>query len=284
MSQFAKLHVVTPVGPTYADPVIAIPYATNMPTISVDGVPVHYAESGSGERAIVFLHGGFGSSSELWERTLQALPPGWRGYAIDNFLRSGAPPDGYSVQSLARRVRGFVDALGLEKPVIGGHSMGGVVSQIAASNDPGRYGGVVLVCTGAVMTNHTLGRVLLQDLRDNGHANLREISAHWFRELPDDFFEGYVARAQTAPLAAMIDVQQSLLDTDCRPLLPKITAPTLVVFGAHDAGRTIDHADTLLAGIPNSRLARMPDSGHTPMVETPAAFDAALHAFLLETQ
>ncbi|MET0541096.1 MAG: alpha/beta hydrolase [Variovorax sp.] len=252
-----------------------------MPTISLDGVPVHYAEHGSGDRAVVFMHGGFGSSSELWERTLQALPAGWRGFAIDNFLRSAAPPDGYSVQALARRVRGFADAMGLHKPVIGGHSMGGVVSQLAASNDPDRYGGVVLVCTGAVMTNHTLGRVLLQDLRDNGHANLRAISAHWFRELPEGFFEGYVARAETAPLDAMIEVQQSLLDTDCRPLLPKISAPTLVVFGAHDAGRTIDHANTLLAGIPNSRLAHMPDSGHTPMVETPAAFDAALHDFLL---
>ncbi|MDB5885938.1 MAG: 3-oxoadipate enol-lactonase [Polaromonas sp.] len=251
-----------------------------MPTISVDGVPVHYAEHGKGERAAIFMHGGFGSSSELWERTLMALPPGWRGFAIDNFLRSAPPPDGYSVQALARRVRGFADAMDLDRPVIGGHSRGGVVSQLAASNDPERYGGLVLVCTGAVMTNHNLGRELLQNLRDNGHAHMREISAHWFRALPTDFFDGYVERACTAPLEAMIEVQQSLLDTDCRPLLGRITAPTLVVFGAYDAGRTIDHAETLLAGIPNSRLAHMPDSGHTPTVETPAAFDTALHAFL----
>ncbi|CAN5578822.1 hypothetical protein BH10PSE18_BH10PSE18_22620 [soil metagenome] len=251
-----------------------------MPIISVDGAAVHYAEHGQGERAVIFMHGGFGSSSELWARTIGALPAGWRGYAIDNFLRSEPPPDGYSVQALARRVRGFADALGLDRPVIGGHSMGGVVCQLAASSDPQRYGGVVLVCTGAVMTNHTLGRELLQDLRENGHAHMRGISEHWFRRVPEDFFDGYVARACTAPLQAMVDVQQSLLDTDCRPLLPRIAAPTLVVFGAHDAGRTIDHARTLLAGIPDSRLATMPDSGHTPMVETPADFDAALHAFL----
>ena len=251
-----------------------------MPIISIDGATVHYSEFGSGERAVVFMHGGFGSSSELWERMLAALPAGWRGYAIDNFLRSSPPPEGYSVQAFARRVRGFADAMGLDKPVIGGHSMGGVVSQLAASSDPDRYAGVVLVCTGAVMTNHDLGRALLKDLRENGYDNMRAVSANWFHTLPPDFFEGYVQRAMDAPLQAMIDVQQSLLDTDCRPLLPRITAPTLVVFGELDPGRTIDHAETLLAGIADSRLARMPGSGHSPMIETPAAFDAALHAFL----
>ncbi|QHI97832.1 alpha/beta fold hydrolase [Xylophilus rhododendri] len=251
-----------------------------MPIVTVDGVPVHYAAQGSGPRSIVFMHGGFGSSSELWKRTIAALPAGWRGYAIDNFLRSAPPPDGYSVQSLARRVRGFADALGLERPVIGGHSMGGVVTQLAASNDPERYAGAVLVCTGAVMTNHQLGHDLMAKLRETGYEHMREISSHWFRIVPADFFEGYVSRAMDAPLQAMLDVQQSLLDTDCRPLLPRIKAPTLVVFGAHDAGRTIEHAQTLLAGIPDSRLARMEDSGHSPMIETPADFDAALHAFL----
>jgi len=251
-----------------------------MPIIHLDGVPVHYAEHGRGPRAVIFMHGGFGSSSELWQRTMAALPAGWRGYAIDNFLRSSPPPQGYTVQALAQRVHAFADAMDLERPVIAGHSMGGVVCQLAASSQPERFGGMVLVCTGAVMTNHTLGRVLLQDLRENGYANMRETSAQWFHRLPQPFFDGYVQRANDAPLQAMIDVQQSLLETDCRPLLPRISAPTLIVFGHHDAGRTIDHAEMLKAGIPDSRIAHLTESGHTPMEETPEAFDAALHAFL----
>ena len=72
-----------------------------MPIIHLDGVPVHYAEHGRGPRAVIFMHGGFGSSSELWQRTMAALPAGWRGYAIDNFLRSSPPPQGYTVQALS---------------------------------------------------------------------------------------------------------------------------------------------------------------------------------------
>jgi pimeloyl-ACP methyl ester carboxylesterase len=254
-----------------------------MPVITLEGRRVHYAVHGSGAHAVVFLHGGFGSSSELWARTAQALPAGWRGYAIDNFLRSDAPPEGYSVRAFARRAGLFIDALGLERPVLAGHSMGGVVCQIAGIDHGVRLGGLVLVCTGPSMTNHELGRRLLANLARDGPDALRAISSHWFRRAPADFFAGYVERACAAPLSAMIAVQESMIATDLRPMLGRIRVPTLVVFGHYDTGRTRDHADALLAGIAGSRIAEMPESGHTPMLETPAEFDAAFHDFLRGT-
>jgi pimeloyl-ACP methyl ester carboxylesterase len=253
-----------------------------MPVISLEGRRVHYTATGSGERPVLFLHGGFGSSSELWARTAAALPAGWRGYAIDNFLRSDPPPDGYNVRAFARRAHAFIEALDLERPVLAGHSMGGVVCQIAGIDYSDRLGGLALVCTGPAMASHELGRRLLADLAREGPDALRAISAHWFRHAPEEFFAGYVERACAAPLSAMISVQESMLATDLRPQLAHISVPTLVVYGHHDTGRTRDHADALLAGIPRSRLAEMPDSGHTPMIETPQAFDAALHGFLRE--
>jgi pimeloyl-ACP methyl ester carboxylesterase len=253
-----------------------------MPFVEIDHARVHYAAHKSGQRAVIFLHGGFGSSSELWATTMAALPPGWSGYAIDNFLRSDAPPDGYNVNAFAKRTAGFIAALGLERPILVGHSMGGVVCQLTALLYPERVGGLVLTCTGAHMTNHNLARELLEELRRNGgdRDNLRAISANWFHRTPGAFFEGYVDRAASAPLRAMIDVQESLIATDLREKLPHIEAPTLVVFGAHDTGRTMDHAQTLLDGIPGSKLAAMKDSGHSPMVETPETYNAALREFL----
>ncbi|GGF50342.1 alpha/beta hydrolase [Azorhizobium oxalatiphilum] len=253
-----------------------------MPYVTVDGAKVHYAHRPGGPNPIIFLHGGFGSTSELWEDTMAALPPEWTGYAIDNFIRSDAPPDGYSVTAFARRVKGFCEALGLKRPVVGGHSMGGVVTQLVGATYPDLPGGLVLVCTGASMANHDLARQWLKQLADHGAepGTIRDISANWFRSAPEAFFEKYVALAETAPLQPMVDVQASLIDTDMRPRLGTIKAPTLVVFGAHDAGRTIDFAQTLTNGIPNARMVTMADSGHTPMAETPEVFDTALHAFL----
>ena len=45
-----------------------------MPIIHLDGVPVHYAEHGRGPRAVIFMHGGFGSSSEPVSYTHLTLP------------------------------------------------------------------------------------------------------------------------------------------------------------------------------------------------------------------
>jgi 3-oxoadipate enol-lactonase len=248
----------------------------------IGGAKVHYAVRQEGERPVVFLHGGFGSSSELWARTMDALPARYTGYAIDNFLRSDPPPGGYSVPEFAKRVGGFIAALGLRRPVLVGHSMGGVTVQLAAITFPDLVGGLVLVCTGPSMTNHDLARRWLEELRSSGHEyeTMRRISANWFHRPVPEFFEGYVRRAASAPLDAMVSVQASLIETDLRPRLREIRCPTLVVFGRHDNGRTIEHARALLDGIERSELATMEHSGHSPMIETPADFDAAFHKFL----
>lgn len=253
-----------------------------MPYVDVDGANVHYTERPGGARPVVFLHGGFGSSSDLWRDTMAALPGDYSGYAIDNFLRSDPPPDGYSVEAFARRAAGFARRLGLDRPVMVGHSMGGMVCQLAALDYPDAVGGLVLVCTGASMTNNRLAFDLLDELRAGGvtAATLRSISSHWFHTAPAEFFERYLTLAIQAPLDAMISVQESLLRADVRDRLHDIEVPALIVFGPHDTGRTFPHAKTLLDGIKNSQLATMAGSGHTPMVETPGAFNTALHDFL----
>ncbi|GAA5236112.1 alpha/beta hydrolase [Verticiella sediminum] len=254
--------------------------AAIMPFVSLRGANVHYLHHGCGGRPIVFLHGGFGSSSELWELAMAGLPQGWSGYAIDNFLRSDAPPEGYSVPALAARVADFIDALGLDRPVVAGHSMGGVVAQLVGIRYPERVSGLVLVCTGPSMTSHAMARAWCEQLAEHGSAAMREISANWFHTVPGTFFEDYVARACAAPVPAMLAVQRSLIETDLRADLGRIGCPALIVHGAHDQGRTMTHMRALLDGIRDSRLAVMPDSGHSPMVETPADFSLALGDFL----
>jgi len=126
-----------------------------VPVITIDGSRVHYTERRGDRQPVVFLHGGFGSSSELWSGTMAALPDGYCGYAIDNFLNSEAPPDGYNVEAFARRAGAFIAALRLDRPILVGHSMGGVVCQLTALMFPERLGGLVLVCSGALAASQT---------------------------------------------------------------------------------------------------------------------------------
>jgi pimeloyl-ACP methyl ester carboxylesterase len=246
---------------------------------------VHFDVRGNGRKSVIFVHGGFGSSAELWHRTMDALPSDFTGYAIDNFLRSEAPPDGYNVHSFAKRLGHFAAELGLAKPIIVGHSMGGVVCQLAALSFPETFGGMVLIGTGPTMRNHGLGQQLLDRMKAEGVTKemMRDFSAHWFYQpAPGNFFEEYVSRAQQAPAQAIIDAQASLLEVDLVDQLGTIAIPTLIVHGAHDHGRPIEHAKLLLNGIRNSRLCVCEESGHSPMLETPSVFDKEFHAFLTQ--
>ena len=254
-----------------------------MPVIEIDRVPVDYAVRPQKGRSLLFLHGGFGSSTQLWTRTMAALPACHAAYALNNFVRSGAPPGGYNVTAFAHRAGAFIRALGLHRPVLVGHSMGGVVCQLTALMYPDLVSGLVLVCTGASMRDHELGRQLLEEMKTSRapEQTIRSVSAHWFhRPPPPGFFDEYVGLAITAPWQALIDVQELLLAADVEDRLGEIKVPTLVVFGGHDQGRGPHNAETLLRGIRGSRAAPMPDSGHSPMLETPDAFDAALRLFL----
>jgi len=213
---------------------------------------------------------------------MTALPAEYSAYAIDNFVRSDPPPGGYSVPQFAHRAGEFIARLQLDRPVLVGHSMGGVTIQLAALEFPERVGGLVLVCTGPSTTNHELAHRLLRELKESegDRETIRRMSALWFRTPPAGFFDQYVERATCASLRAMTEVQSSLVATDVRSRLPDIKVPALVVWGKHDAGRTYEHADAFLKGIPNSELAVMEESGHSPMIETPEAFDKAFHQFL----
>lgn len=253
-----------------------------MLSVAVDSRNVVYEKSGAGSRTVIFVHGGFGSSSVLWRETMARLPATHTGYAINNFVWSDAPPDGYSVQAFARRVVNFAAALGLEKPVLVGHSMGGVVCQLAALAAPDKIGGLVLIGTGASVRGHGLARGLLAEMERDGvnAAQIRKTSEHWFATTPRDFFERYVEAAILAPGQAIIDVQRSLIETDLEDRLGEITCPALIVHGRLDGGRTVEHAQTLYRGIKNSELLILDSCGHSPMVEAPAEFDERFHAFL----
>jgi len=256
-----------------------------VPFVDVDNSRVHYTRRPGGPKAAVFLHGGFGSSSELWAGAMAALPADWSGYAIDNFLHSDPPPGGYTMAAFARRAAAFVRVLGLGRAVFVGHSMGGGISQLAAVTYPDAVGGLVLACTGAAMTSYQnqLGHDLLARLAASGGdtRTIRDISAKWFRDPPPEpVFSQYVARAAQAPLQAMIDAQTSWIATDLRADLGKIDVPALVMFAPYDTGRTIEHAQTLVSGIRGAEMVTMDGSGHSPMVETPNQFNAALASFL----
>ena len=120
-----------------------------MPTVSVHGLQIAYATAGAGSPTVCLVHG-TGGSSEVWRRQLEGLADLGHIVAVDlpgHGRSGGSIPK--RIEDAAALVAGFLDALGVTRVIIGGHSMGGAIAQQFALSFGERVDGLVLIGTGA---------------------------------------------------------------------------------------------------------------------------------------
>ncbi len=118
----------------------------------VDGALVHYKSWGTGETAVVLIHG-WGGDLAIWDRQVPALKAKGRVVAVDmpGHGQSGAPEMTYSLETLAKGVAGAIEQAGVKRAVLVGHSMGFPVALSVAQQRPGLVKGVVSM-DGAILT------------------------------------------------------------------------------------------------------------------------------------
>src|SRR2546426_473492 len=124
-------------------------YYTRMAPLEVNGQGVHYVQTGSGAPALVLIHGA-GGDHTTWMRQLEGLTDSATVVALDLPGHGASAGDGCrAVSDYATVVRGLLAALGRGPVVLGGHSMGGAITQAVALTAPELLQGLVLVGTGA---------------------------------------------------------------------------------------------------------------------------------------
>lgn len=246
--------------------------------VTVLGRPAASFEAGRG-RPVVLIHGA-GGRGAVWTRQLAALADVGRLLALD-LPGHGATggPGRPSVGDYAAWVLGFLDAAGVERAVLGGHSMGGAIAQTLALAHPERVAGLILVGTGARL--RVLPRILelFRDDPLNG---------------PD--FVGSLSYSPTTPRERVVEADRALRETpplvtlgdylacdrfDVMGEIGAIHAPTLVVVGRDDRLTPPKYAAHLATTIPGARLVEVEGAGHFAQLEQPDAVNAALRAYLL---
>jgi len=234
---------------------------------------------------IVMLHPWFGST-RFWDHTVRALPER-ETFVLDLYSLGGRP--GWeafaSPEGLSRAIEVFLDALDLKRFSLIGNSMGGIAAQELASRLDGRISKLVLVGTGARIVGVKPDWRKAMDLwisDDADRSSTERMVAALLARRPKDpeEFETFVEAVATANKAFMAAVLTSAFDLDLRPVLPRITAPTLVIRGEFDASRTKEHVAELMAGIRDCRAYEIAGAGHSPQVDSPQAFCPLVREFL----
>ncbi len=242
--------------------------------IASNGIKIHIEERGSGSPALVFLHY-WGGSSRTWDHVVAQLAPGFRTIAVDQrgWGQSDAPTVGYGLAGLADDALGVIQALGLDRYILVGHSMGGKVAQLIASRRPEGLAGVVLVAPSPPSPMN-----LPLEVRE------RMVAAYASREsiiatvnqmltangLNSDDLERVIADSLAGAPAAKAAWPLSTSQEDITSAVGGINKPTLVISGDLDRVDRIEMLkQELLPRIPQAQLQVLAGVGHLSPLEAP---------------
>ena len=259
--------------------------------VEVNGISLHYHQTAPGKPVVVLLHG-LTDNGLCWGRLAEKLEADYTLLMVDarGHGRSGASPAGeYGVEHHAADVIGLVKALGLSKPVLMGHSMGGASAALAEAMSPGLARALVLEDPA------------WQDTAPSAEA--AEGFAHWQAELaraktatraqvaalgrkqnptwhPDEFDAWAESTQQFEPEAFTFMRRPARA---WREVAAALTCPVLLATGEPDRGSVVTSvvAEAAARLVPFLRVVNFP-TGHNIRREAFEPFAAAVSAFLAQ--
>ena len=187
-------------------------------------------------------------------------------------------PDAITVARLAEIVVEATDAIGLAKPVLVGHSMGGAIALTAASNAGDKLGGLVIIGSAARLP---VTDQILDGLQTDFDATVDMITKFcWSKTAPAVFREtGKRHMKACGPTQVHADFA-ACAGYDARPTLDAIRMPVLVIAGERDKMVPTTAAEKLVGGLPDATLQVVADAGHFLHFEQTAPVGRAIEGFM----
>lgn len=238
---------------------------------------------------LVLVHGFLGGS-EQWHlqgdmRTMggPVIP-----IALPGFGLRAAEQAADTITGMAQSVIADLDAVGVARFDLLGHSMGGMIVQEIIRLVPDRVARLVLYSTGSIGILpgrfETITESKNRARQDGLQSTARRIAATWFlkRENATEYpgCADIAEQASASAFDAGLDAMQSWTG---QSFLASITAPTLVLWGDGDRTYPWAQTQTLWQGIPDARLAVVPHCAHAVHLEKPAFFNDLVSGFLHQT-
>ena len=254
-----------------------------MPILELADARIAYDAVGSGP-LIVFLHG-VGSNRLTWRAQLEAFAATHTAVAIDarGYGDSWTRPNTVSMARFAADTAAVIHALGHSKADVCGLSMGGIIALHLWRDHPEVVRSLVLADTWAWHPTAAAGQ----------GARLAAIDASDMRSLARVRMPAVYGPGATPPLVQQgVDTFASLNKSvyraasaelwgvDMRGVASSVAVPTLVLVGEHDTIAPPQLSRELVEVVPGAQLVVIPDAGHLPNEENPAAFNQAVGSFL----
>lgn len=249
--------------------------------LEVEGQRVCYQKSGSGEQAVIVMHGWGCRASTVDVLARAATLPATTVYNLDlpGFGDSPEPAEVWSVYDYARLVRSFCGSLGLERPVLVGHSFGGRLALILGAQMP--VAKIILVDAAGIKPRRTL-RYYFKVYSFKIAKRLMPLLLGSRRG--NALIERWRGKAGSSDYASasprMRAIMSKVVNEDLRRYAPSIKAPTLLIWGENDTATPLADARLLARLIPDAGLVSYPGAGHYSFLDRPAQTAAVIQSFL----
>ena len=257
--------------------------ATAQNFVTLDGLDVHFKDTGPRDAPVLLLLHGFGSSLQTWDIWSSKLEEHYRVIRLDlpGFGLTGpSPVHDYSEQNDVSTLSHFVDKLGLSSFSLMGHSMGGKMAWGLAALMPERVEALVLMAPDGYPQIKDIGKKPYEMPAIMGVMKFclpkilvrKSIEPAFFDAsvLSDSLVDRYYDMLRAPGVrAAILDRANQTIYTDPVPRLKKITAPTLLIWGEADQMIPSSNAKSYSEVLSKSQTVLLPRLGHLLQEEQP---------------
>jgi 3-oxoadipate enol-lactonase len=254
-----------------------------------DGSTLHVRESGRADGPVLVLVNSLGSDYRIWDGMLPSLERRFRIVRYDKRGHglSDTPPGPYTIEGLADDLAGLLDGLGIDRAVVAGISIGGMIAQSLAAARPDRVKALVLLDTGHKIGTAESWEERMGAIRRGGLDSVADgVLERW---LPEPYRRARPAELQVwrnmltrTPVEGYLGCCAAIRDADLTAATRTIDRPTLCLVGELDQATPPALSEALAGLIRGARSVTLADSGHLPIIDQPQVVARLMLGFLEE--
>ncbi|MFN0262375.1 3-oxoadipate enol-lactonase [Tepidamorphus sp. 3E244] len=258
----------------------------------VNGVNIHhklFTPPGGGDdgRPVIVLINSLGTDFRIWNTVIEAIENDWRILAYDKRGHglSQAKPFPYAMDDHVDDLLGLLDHLGIDRVVVAGVSVGGMISLGLLARAPGRVAGAMLCDTGHRIGTRELWDTRIETAMEQGlHPLAQGTLERWFpepfREQYPEQLVGWRAMLTRTTAAGYAGTSAAIRDADFTEAAGHVAVPVLCITGEHDMATPTELGRELAGLIPGAEFAQVDGAGHLPMIDQSAQLIELMGGFL----